>query len=221
MYRALRSYSYGSHGVQTTDDGYDHRQGATSTQSRVIWCCSCTTLRVFLGPTPDINHTLGVPCVYGCTSDATTNPPRAQKLRSRTINGYRYDRGRVWRLSLCPYRAAATPSPSLRMRWRLIATGASLPARFVSVAAQSSVLLPSSMAKRTRLGAGLRGGSCVNRRLSLPPTAPLFRHPFKGRGLCLANRSGTVACLANCSGTVACLANRSIGDGCIMCIPTL
>ena len=121
--RTHKSYSYGSHGFQTTDDGYDHRQDATSTQSRVIWCCSCTTLRVFLGPTPDINHTLGVPCVYGCTSDATTNPPRAQKLRSRTINGYRYDRGRVWRLSLCPYRAAATPSPSLRMRWRLIATG--------------------------------------------------------------------------------------------------
>ena len=36
LYRALRSYSYGSRGFQTTDDGHDHRQGAPSTLSRGI-----------------------------------------------------------------------------------------------------------------------------------------------------------------------------------------
>ena len=35
LYRALKGYSYGSHGFQTTDDGHDHRQRPPSTLSRV------------------------------------------------------------------------------------------------------------------------------------------------------------------------------------------
>ena len=66
MYRALiRGYSHGSRGLQTTDDGHDHRQGARSTLSRVI------AGRLRLSSAPQWNFTRFSPDIRTCDTSKT------------------------------------------------------------------------------------------------------------------------------------------------------